>query len=124
MRLDHTKSFECWVDDDYAGICYEPGAAKDPMTVNSRSGCVIACAGCPITWSSKLQTLTVLSTTEAEYIALSSALRDQILIMQRMKEVIKQARVTPCVLHDFRGQWRINRACLATQDMTLNEAHQ
>ena len=47
-------------------------------------------AGCPITWSSKLQTLTVLSTTEAEYIAWSSALRDQILIMQLMKEVIKQ----------------------------------
>ena len=38
----------------------------------------------------QLQTLMALLTTEAEYITLSSALRDQILIMQLMKEVIKQ----------------------------------
>ena len=93
MRPDHTKSFECWVDANYAGNWYEPGAtgaAKDPMTAKSRSGWVITYAGCPITWSSKLQTLTALSSTEAKYVALSSVLRDQILIMQLMKEVIKQ----------------------------------
>ena len=76
MRPDHAKSFEYWVDTDYAGNWYEPGAAKDPMTAKSRSDWVITYAGSPITWSSKLQTLTALSTTEAQYIALSSALRD------------------------------------------------
>ena len=68
MRPDHTKSFEYWVDADYAGNWYEPGAAKDPMTAKSQSRWVIMYAGCPITWSSKLQTLMVLSTTEAEYV--------------------------------------------------------
>ena len=88
MRPDHTKSFECWVDADYAGNWYDPRAAKDPMTAKSQSRWVITYAGCPITWSSKLQMLMALLTTEAEYITLSSALRDQILMMQLMKEVI------------------------------------
>ena len=35
-------------------------------------------AGCPISWASKMQTQTALSTTEGEYIALSMALREQI----------------------------------------------
>ena len=81
MKLDYTKSFKCWMDADFAGNWYEPGATKDPMTTKSRSRWVIMYAGCPITWSSKLQTLTALSTTEAKYVVLSSALRDQILIM-------------------------------------------
>ena len=88
MKPDYTKSFECWVDANFAGNWYEPGATKDPMTAKSRSGWVITYTRCPITWSSKLQTLTALSTTEAEYVALLSALRDQIPIMQLLKEVI------------------------------------
>jgi hypothetical protein len=43
-------------------------------------------AQCPITWSSKLQTLTALSTTDAVYIALSNALRYVIPLMEIMKE--------------------------------------
>ena len=74
MKPDHTKSFECWVDTDFAGNWYEPEAMKDPMTAKSQSGWVIMYAGCPITWSSKLQTLAALSTMEAEYVALSLAL--------------------------------------------------
>ena len=44
-------------------------------------------AGCPIMWSSKLQPLIALSTTEAEYIALSSALREVIAIKNLMDEL-------------------------------------
>ena len=102
MRLDYTKSFKCWVDADFVGNWYEHGAMKDPMTAKSQSGWVITYAGCPITWSSKLQTVTALSTTEAEYIMLSLALRDQILIMQLMKEVITRgidANLVPPHVH-------------------------
>ena len=35
MRLDYTKSFECWEDAHLAGNWYEPRAAKDPMTAKS-----------------------------------------------------------------------------------------
>ena len=102
MKPDHTKSFKCWVDTDFAGNWHEPGATKDPMTAKSWSGWVITYAGCPITWSSKLQTLTALSTMEAEYIALLSALRDQILIMQLLKQVIARGideKFTPPRVH-------------------------
>ena len=40
----------------------------------SRTGFVIRYAGCPIIWSSKLQTEIALSTAEAEYIAMSQVL--------------------------------------------------
>ena len=111
MRPDHTKSFECWVDANYASNWYKPGAAKDPMTAKQRSGWVMMYAGCPITWSSKLQTLTALSTMEAEYVALSSVLRDQIPIMQLMKEIIKQGiDVKSC-----------HPACIAWLSRTMEE---
>ena len=53
----------------------------DVSTAKSRTGYVISFAGCPVIWGSKLQTQIALSTTEAEYIALSQALRDAIPIM-------------------------------------------
>jgi hypothetical protein len=55
--------------------------------VMSRTGFVIMYAGCPITWSSKLQTEIALSTTEAEYIALSQAMREVIPFMELMQEI-------------------------------------
>ena len=53
----------------------------------SRTGFVIMYAGCPLTWSSKLQTEIALSTTESEYIALSQAMRETIPFMNLMVEV-------------------------------------
>ena len=47
-------------------------------------------AGCPMTWSLKLQTLTTLSTTEAEYMALSMVLQEQIPLLHLLKEVVAQ----------------------------------
>ena len=55
-------------------------------------------ADCPITWSSKLQTLTALSTTEAEYVALSMALREQIPLMELLKE---------CNRHELDIHWTV-----------------
>jgi hypothetical protein len=44
----------------------------------SRTGYVITYSNCPVIWASKLQTQVALSTTESEYIALSTALREVI----------------------------------------------
>ena len=49
---------------------------------------VMTYAGCPIFSASKMQTQTALSTTKAEYIALSMALREQIPISELLKEVV------------------------------------
>ncbi len=43
--------------------------------------------GCPLLWKSKLQTQIALSTMEAEYIALSNAMRDLIAIRGVIKEI-------------------------------------
>ena len=80
------ESFECFVDADFAGLWNEETAAYDPITSKSRSGYVIQYAGCPLVWQSRLQTITALSTAEAELIALSTALRDVIPIMELVKE--------------------------------------
>lgn len=90
MKPNGGKSFECWADADFSGNWQPETAHKDPTTAKSRSGWIITYANCPITWASKLQTLTALSTTEAEYIALSNALRDQIPLMDLLKEVSQQ----------------------------------
>ena len=57
------------------------------MMAKSRAGWVISYAGCPISWASKLQTITALSTTKAEYVALSMRLRDVIPLKVLLKEV-------------------------------------
>jgi hypothetical protein len=81
------KSFDCYVDSDFCGLWNRANAMMDPSTSKSRTGFVICYAGCPITWASKLQTQTALSSTEAEYVALSTALREQIPLMELLKEI-------------------------------------
>ena len=72
------------------------------MTAKSRSGWIIQYAGCPITWASKLQTLTALSTTEVEYVSLSMAMCKQLLLIQLLKEVVSHkvdANLQPTTIH-------------------------
>ena len=102
LRPDTQQSFQCWVDADFAGNWKPEGAQHDPMTAKSRSGWIIQYAGCPITWASKLQTLTALSTTEAEYVALSMAMRKQLPLIQLLKEVVAHkvdANLQPTTIH-------------------------
>ena len=73
--------FDCWVDANFAGNWRQADAHMDPMTSKSRSGWIVWFAGAPITWASKMQTITAMSTTEAEYIALSTSLREVIPLM-------------------------------------------
>ncbi len=68
-RPDSTHGLEVFVDADFAGG-WSSGDAHNPEVILSRTGYIIMYAGCPITWTSKLQTEIALSTTEAEYIAL------------------------------------------------------
>ena len=93
------KSYECWVDANFAGGFDRRIAGTDPTTSKSRSGWAITYTGCPVTWASKLQTLTALSSTEAEYIAKSTACRELIPILELTKEMcsyhIKSHPATP-----------------------------
>jgi hypothetical protein len=53
-------------------------------------------AGCPVIWASKLQTQVALSTTEAEYIAMSQSLRDVLPIMFLVQENCKKGFQVIC----------------------------
>ena len=64
-----------YVDADFAGNWDPKYAAEDPDTARSRSGYLVFFANAPLYWSSKLQTIIALSTTESELIALSEATR-------------------------------------------------
>ena len=63
------KSFDLWCDQDFTGNWLPKTAHVDLSTAKSRTGFVITFAGCPIAWTSKLQTEVPLSTIEAEFIA-------------------------------------------------------
>ena len=88
-KPDMNRGLECYVDADFAGS-WQKADAESADAVMSRTGYVLMYAGCPIHWVSKLQTEIALSTAEAEYIALSQALREVIPLMSMMKE-LKQA---------------------------------
>jgi hypothetical protein len=62
-------------------------APVDPSTAKSQSGWIFFYAGCPVSWASKLQSQVALSTTKAEYIAMSQTLRDVIPVMGLLQEM-------------------------------------
>lgn len=82
----HSLNVDCYVDADFAGLhTYEDD--QDPVCVKSRTGYVITLGNCPILWASKLQTEISLSTTEAEYIALSQSMRELIPLRRLISEI-------------------------------------
>lgn len=87
FKPDITKSLECFVDSDFSGNWHKDDAADDMDTARSRTGYIIRYAGCPLVWGSKLQTHIALSSTEAEYIAISTAMREVIPLMALMQEM-------------------------------------
>jgi hypothetical protein len=77
---------DCYVEADFAGLWnYE--SDQDPVCVRSRTGYVITLGGCPVIWVSKLQTEIALITLEAEYIALSTSMRDLLPMRQILSEI-------------------------------------
>ena len=71
---DQDKGFKCYCNADFSGNWNKHLASFDPSTAKSQSGWIVFYAGCQIIWASKLQTQVTLSTTEAEYIAMSQSL--------------------------------------------------
>ena len=85
-KIDRSKGLEVYADADFAGA-WSAADSTNADNVLSRTGFVICYANCPIVWCSKLQTEIALSTAEAEYIALSHALREAIPIQNLTKEL-------------------------------------
>ena len=86
LKPDFSKGLDCFADADFAGP-FDKTSSEDPENVLSRTGHVIKCMNCPMLWVSKMQSEIALSSTESEYIALSTALRDVIPIKGLIEEI-------------------------------------
>ena len=100
LKPDPEKEIECYVDADLAGG-WNQEEVKDPDSVIYRTGYVITNANFPIILVSRLQTEIALSTTEAEYIALSQVMRDILPFVSLTKDIeflLKLQGDTPTIL--------------------------
>ena len=99
LKPTSDQRVDCYVDADFAGL-FAIENNEDPISVKSRTGYVILYKGSPLLWVSKMQTQIALSTMEAEYIALSQAMRDLIPICEILKEFMHIVfNITPSILY-------------------------
>ena len=77
---------EMYADADFAGL-WNVENRDDPISVRSRTGYVILLGDVPVTWSSKLQTEIATSTMHAEYIALSTGMRELLPVKRLLEEI-------------------------------------
>ena len=91
---------DCFVDADFAGQ-WNVENPEDPVCVKSRMGYVHLVGNCPVQWVSKLQSEISVSTMEAEYISLSTAMRDLIPLQTLVDEVkdLIGASTLPCRMY-------------------------
>ncbi len=108
-----TLPLDCYADADFAGL-YNVENHTDPVCVKSRTGYVLLLGGCPLFWSSKLQTEIALSTTEAEYIALSQAMRALLPLRSLLREVGTKMQLSYSSKSVIRTRvWEDNNGALA-----------
>jgi hypothetical protein len=88
LRPTEVLKIDCFVDADFAGL-WPHEVRDDPSCVKSRTGFAICLANCPVIWSSKLQTEIATSTMEAEYSALSFAMRELLPFKHLVQTVVK-----------------------------------
>ncbi len=80
---------DLYVDADFCGL-YGQEDCRNPDSVRSRTAYIAILGGWPIIWKTQLQTSLAQSTMEAEYIALSSALRTFLPLQWLIEEIIKK----------------------------------
>ena len=88
-----SKWFELdlYVDADYGGL-FGQEDPRNPASVKSGTGCVVLLNGCPVLWKSVLQSHISQSTLEAEYSALSYALKTFLPLQRLLNEMIERTR--------------------------------
>ena len=96
-------SFDVYVDASFTGDWDQENAEWDPDTARSRTGYVILYASCPVIWASKLQSEIAPSTTESKYLAISTATREVLPLMELVQEMQDHGygltATTPRLLH-------------------------
>ena len=96
-----------YADADITGLFASENKA-DPISVKSRTGILLTLGDVPIFWSSKLQTEISLSTLEAEYIALSSGMRELVAGRGLLFEMCKQMKFKHVGVSNVSKAWEDN----------------
>ena len=113
LQPDLNEGLNCYVDADYAGL-YGYEDDQDPVSVKSRTGFILTLFGCPLLWSSKLQTEIALSSTAAEYIAFSSSMRELIpmrRLVEELGKILELSIATPSLVRST--VFEDNQGCLS-----------
>jgi hypothetical protein len=112
MKPTKDLTLDCFADADFAGM-FKRSDPDDPKSVKSRSGFVITLGGIPVSWHSKLQSETALSTMESEYISLSQAMRVLLPMRLLLEEVSTTLKLKTDPTSKIKSTiWEDNAACL------------
>ena len=111
---------DCYADADFAGL-YGYEEAQDSSSVKSRTGYVCTLGEVPVLWASKLQTEIALSTLEAEYIALSQAMRELMPLRALMETLSSSLGLERDAKTSISTVWEDNNGtlCLARKEAPL-----
>ena len=93
-NVDEPWVLVCFSDSDYAG---------DPDSRRSVSGFILYVRGVPICWRSKAQRSVTLSSSEAEWVALSEAVKEIMFVQQLLESMKIQVRLPIIVRVDNVG---------------------
>jgi hypothetical protein len=111
LRPSDTLNVDAFVDTDFAGLALREDRA-DPTSVKSRTGFVICIANCPVVWSSKLQSQVATSSTHAEYIGLSTAMKTVIPVGNLLVVVARALDLPENYSSTFKTtMWEDNNGC-------------
>ena len=96
-------NLDLYVDADFCGL-HNVEHPRDPSSARSRSGHIVMLANCPLVWKSQLQTHISLSTLEAEYSALSNALKVLIPFKRHVSELAEALETDGVLLSTIRAR--------------------
>ena len=82
-----------YCDSDFAGMWHKNNTHLRE-SVLSRTGYIVQYCGCPIVWASKLQTEIALSSTEAEFMALSACMRVLLPLRSLLREITTKSFIS------------------------------
>jgi len=95
-KPDH--SLNAYADADFAGRWHKAYTHLCNSTL-SCTGYILVYCSCPISWTSKLQTKIALSTTKAEYQALSACMQDLLPLCTLIQELAPNSFIDQMYLH-------------------------
>eukprot|EP00957_Ditylum_brightwellii_P054159 4102122-Ditylum_brightwellii.AAC.1 len=107
---------DCVVDADFAGL-WASEALNDPDCARSCTGFVFTLYNCPFIWASKLQKEQSSSTMEAEYVALSTVMKDLLFFQCLVKELIEKFSLQAKATNICSRVWEDNAGALILGNM-------